>query len=301
MFTPLTVPRPPDAAYVRQTVAALCDRYRFLDSVPIGQSACGREIRALLVGQGSHVVCYVAAIHAQEWLTALLLLRLCEELCGALEHGGSLAGVSIARGMHGRSLLFVPVANPDGVEIALHGAQSAGPFASQVQILGGDTHGLWQANARGVDLNHNFNAGFAELQALEQKNGILSPAPRRYGGKAPHSEPETQALVSLCRRARFSHLLALHSQGEEIYWQYGRRTPHRSEMMAHILADACGYRLAQPEGLAVGGGLKDWFITEFDRPAFTVECGKGQNPLPLSDFEPLYRRLREMLVLAAVM
>ena len=72
-------------------------------------------------------------------------------------------------------------------------------------------------------------------------------------------------------------------------------------MMAHILADACGYRLADPEGLAVGGGFKDWFIETFDRPAFTVECGRGRNPLPLSDLGPLYRRLREMLVLTAVM
>lgn len=298
--SPIT-PLPPDAAYVRSKISALRGKYRFLETMPIGQSACGREIWALLLGHGSHAVCYVAAIHAQEWITALLLLRLCEELCEALSSGGSLAGVSIARGMHGRSLMLVPVANPDGVEIALHGSDTAGAYAPQVRALGGDVPALWQANARGVDLNHNFDAGFAALQALEQKSGIRSPAPRQYGGNAPHSEPEVQTLVSLCERARFSHLLALHTQGEKIYRNYGGCTPPRSEMMARILSDACGYRLAEPEGLAVGGGLKDWFIETYNRPAFTIECGKGENPLPIEDFEPLYARLRETLVLAAVM
>lgn len=301
-MSPSLVPTcPPDTGAVRACITALRARYRFLESVPIGRSACGREIRALLLGHGSHTVCYTAAIHAQEWITSLLLLHLCEDLCEALRRGGTLCGISVARGLHGRSLVLIPVANPDGVEIALHGSETAGIYASSVCALGGDTPGLWQANARGVDLNHNFDAAWADLHRREQEAGIVSAAPRRYGGPAPHSEPETEALVSLCRRADCSHLLTLHAQGEEIYWRCGEHQPPRAEMMAHILADACGYRLADPEGLAVGGGFKDWFIETFDRPAFTVECGRGRNPLPLSDLGPLYRRLREMLVLTAVM
>ncbi|MBR3289998.1 MAG: M14 family metallocarboxypeptidase, partial [Clostridia bacterium] len=244
---------------------------------------------------------FAAAVHAQEWLTCLLLLRFCEEVCESLKTGTSLHGVTLWRAMQGRSLLFVPAVNPDGVEIALHGCDAAGSRADFVRGLGGDTPGLWQANARGVDLNHNFNAGFDKLQALEQKNGIAAPAPRRYGGPAPESEPESAAVAALCRRVRPAHLLALHSQGEVIYWKYGHRTPQQSAMMARVLAASAGYALEEPEALASHGGLKDWFIEAFGRPGFTVECGRGQNPLPLSDFIPVYRKIREMLVLAAVM
>ena len=299
--TPIVQEQVPDEAARREWVAALTGRYPFLEALPIGRSVCGRDITGLLLGRGPHTVLMAAAIHAQEWLTSLLLFRFCEDVCEAIQTGASLSGVAIGRAMHGRSLLLIPALNPDGVEIALHGSAAAGRWAAFVAELGGDQPGLWQANARGVDLNHNFNAGFAELQVMEQKNGISSPAHRQFGGPAPESEPESAAVAALCRRVRPAHLLALHSQGEVIYWSYGHHTPQQSALMAHILADAAGYALEEPTGLAAHGGLKDWFMEAFHRPGFTVECGRGENPLPLSDFRPLYRNLREMLTLAAVM
>ena len=54
-------------------------------------------------------------------------------------------------------------------------------------------------------------------------------------------------------------------------------------------------------GMAAYGGCKDWFIRCFHRPGFTIELGRGENPLPLSDFETLYEKAREMLVLCAVL
>ena len=300
-YSPIVRERIPDEAARREWVAALVARYPFIEALPVGQSVCGRDITGLLIGHGPHTVLYAAAVHAQEWLTGLLLFRFCEEVCESLRCGVSLCGVAIWRAMQGRSLLLIPAVNPDGVEIALHGCGAAGDRADVVAALGGDQPGLWQANARGVDLNHNFNAGFEELQALERKSGIYGPAPRRYGGPAPESEPESAAVAALCRRVRPAHLLALHSQGEVIYWKYGHRTPESSAMMARVLAGAAGYTLEEPEAIASHGGLKDWFIEAFGRPAFTVECGRGQNPLPLSDFAAVYRKIRELLTLAAVM
>ena len=35
-------------------------------------------------------------------------------------------------------------------------------------------------------------------------------------------------------------------------------------------------------------GYNDWFIQTWDRPGFTIEAGRGENPLPLSQFEEIY-------------
>ena len=71
--------------------------------------------------------------------------------------------------------------------------------------------------------------------------------------------------------------------------------------MAEIMATASGYALDVPSAIATGGGFKDWFIEEFNRPGFTVEIGKGKNPLPPEKSEEIYRQLKEMLILCCIM
>lgn len=278
----IVVAREADHGTVSGMIGALCARYRFLCVAPIGRSVQGRNLWGLTLGSGKRRVLIAATFHASEWLTTLVCLRLCEELCYAIARERPLCGWDVRRAMAGRSIVFVPMVNPDGVEIALH-----------------DPSRRWQANADGVDLNHNFNAGWEILQQFEKEKGINGPCSRQWGGPCAESEPETKALVALCRRADFRHVVALHSQGEEIYWQYGEHTPSESYLMAMSMAAVSGYRVGMPTGLASHGGFKDWFIEEFHRPGFTLELGKGNNPLPLSDFEMVYEKAREMLLLSA--
>lgn len=80
-----------------------------------------------------------------------------------------------------------------------------------------------------------------------------------------------------------------------------RSTAPASERIARILAAASGYRLVENDGLASHGGFKDWFIEYFDRPAFTVEMGKGENPLPVGDLDRILCQIVPMLTLAAIM
>lgn len=279
----------------------LCRRYPFLTRFEVGKSVLGRSLWGLKLGGGEEAVLYAGAFHAQEWLTALVLLRFAERLCQALDTGGSIAGIDCRRALLGRGLIIVPCVNPDGVEIALSGAQSAGDLADEVLRVSGGDLSSWNANARGVDINHNFDAGWHIVRQLEQSQGIDGPSPRRYGGSAPASEPETQALTALCERMDLRLVLALHSQGEEIYWKYGDNTPHAAELMARVLAMASGYELKTPSSIASHGGFKDWFIERFGRPGFTVEMGKGKNPLPAEQLDPIYERIEEMLMLGVVM
>lgn len=297
----LVIPQPADHGAVCGLIGALCARYRFFCAAPVGRSVLGRSLWGITLGSGRERVLMAAAFHGQEWLTTLVCLRLCEELGAALHAGRELDGWDLSRALAGRCVVFVPQVNPDGVEIALHGARRAGAYRELVRRAGGDCPGLWQANARGVDLNHNYSTGWVQLQQQERENGITGPCARQWGGPTPESEPETQAMTALCRRAGFRHVVALHSQGEEIYWSYGERTPPAAELMAAAMAAVSGYTVSQPTGMAAHGGFKDWFIQETGRPGFTVELGRGVNPLPVEQLDTVYDKARSMLLLTLMM
>lgn len=281
-------------------IKALCEKYPFLSQQSIGKSVLGRSITALKTGDCDDPVLYVGGFHGSEWITTTLLLRFVEELCAALYLGKTIAGVDCRRAMLGRGIYIIPCLNPDGVEISLNGSKSAMELESEVErISAGDTiH--WKANARGVDLNRNFDAGWHISRQLEIALGINSPASRRYGGEKPFSEPETAALASLCETIDFRHVLAFHSQGEEIYWKYGSATPKKAALMARVFAASSGYELREPEKIASHAGFKDWFIEKFSRPGFTIEVGRGENPLPLCSLDDIYSSLEEMLLLGIV-
>ena len=260
-----------------------------------GKSALGKEIPALGVGRLKNASLFVGATHGEEWLTSLLLMRFAWEIAAAwTDEAPSFAGVTREKG-----LIIVPMLNPDGVEIALDGPRKAGPFRDQTEPLYRANGGKWQANARGVDLNHNFDAGWNILREMETVSGITGPAATRYGGPYPHSEPETRGIINLIYAFQPRRLYSFHSQGEEIFWEYGGLQVPQAESIARALSALSGYTLVKNSGLASHGGLKDWFIQEFRRPGFTIEIGKGENPLPIEDLEPIYGRLLPLLTAAA--
>ncbi len=276
-------------------------KYDFINIGVLSQSLLDRDIPYIQIGNPKNQVLLAGAFHGMEWLTSLLLLHFTKELCKSIVKKETISEIRIADFLNTRGVFILPCVNPDGVEISLHGLSAAGRFKSLVQeVSKGDTSN-WNSNARGVDINHNFDAGWEFLHKREQDAGIIGPAKTRYGGKFPESELETQALTSICRFANIRSAFAFHSQGEEIYWDYGDYTPEKSELMARVMSASSGYKASRPEGLAVGGGFKDWFIKEFRRPAFTIEIGKGKNPLPIKDLESIYYTLEELLVLSIIM
>jgi g-D-glutamyl-meso-diaminopimelate peptidase len=232
-------------------------------------------------------------------MTSLLALRFAELLLRSRLCGKQIFGIDTA--CISREVIIVPCVNPDGVEISTHGAEGARGLRDFVSSIECEDYSKWNANALGVDINHNFNAGWDKLRQMEAEEGISSPSPRRFGGKFPESEAETRTLTRLCRMKRFRSVMALHSQGEELFWQYGEKTPKSSQIMAKILSDSCGYRLIDNFGLCSHGGFKDWFIEEFSQPGFTMEIGKGENPLPKEMLYEIYERIEEALLLFCLM
>lgn len=279
----------------------LTAEYSFLKMTSIGKTVTGRDIKALRIGDSEECILYTAAIHGSERITATVLLRFIADLCEALKQGGKLSDVDARRALNGKSVIFVPLSNPDGCEISLKGAVGCGIQAGYLSRLCNGNFTNWNANARGVDLNHNFDAGWVKLHELERKEGYFGPGPTRFGGKHPESEPETVALTTLCRKLTVRYVMCFHSQGEVIYWDYNGIDTCRGRKMAEIFAASSGYALDVPCGLATGGGFKDWFINEFHRPGFTIELGKGKNPLPPEMGEEIYNKVKEMMMLGLLM
>lgn len=288
----------PTAAAVEKYIRGILRAHPCSKIFTAGKSVLGRKISVLALGEARRGTLLAGATHGSEWLTVPVLLRFFEELCSSFEHGGRFFGIDAQSAVLKRGVAVLPMLNPDGVEINLRGAAAAPSCAKRLMRLSGGDFAHWNANAAGVDINHNFGAGWEKLQQAEHAAGIYGPAPRQYGGPRPFSEPETRAACGVCSTLDVARLYSLHSQGEEIYWYYGVRTPILSRDIAHELAEISGYAVANPCGMAANGGFKDWFIESFGRPGFTLEIGRGQNPLPLTDFDSVYEKIAPALAAA---
>lgn len=289
----------PDYVTRKEMIKKICDKYSFVTHTFAGKSVCGRCIDVLHIGNTKNRVLYCGGFHGSEYLTILTVLRFFEECAESMQSETVVGKYSVSDFLKIRGLTVVPCVNPDGVEIALHGSDAALKYKPLVEKVTQNTK-KWQANARGVDINHNFNAGWNELKKQELRRNIKCPSPTRFGGNCPESEPETKALTKLCRTNDFERAVALHSQGREIYCSFGKNTPVLSFRLASAFSQASGYNIAFPEEIATGGGFKDWFIEHFKKPALTVEIGIGENPLPLADFETEYEIIKNMLCLGVV-
>ncbi len=235
----------------------------------IGQSTEGRNLSAIKLGTGLRRVLFHGAHHGMEWLTARLLMELAFDLSDGLNHAEYL--------LKKNTLYLVPMVNPDGVEIAATGKK-------------------WQANARGVDLNHNYDALWQKSKESEKNQGISGPGPTRFSGPFPESEPESHALANFTRQNVFDLTLSFHSQGEVIYWDFNGYAPTESLAFLDRFETVSPYRRDIPDGAASHGGYKDWFLKTFKKPGFTIEIGKGENPLPMKDFEEIYQRTLPLML-----
>lgn len=277
--------------------------YPFLEVGSAGRSVLGRSLYYIRIGYGPTEVFYNGAHHSLEWITAPLLMKFIENFCKALSRGQSIRGYNI-RQLYGMSSFYImPMVNPDGVDIVLRGPSPSNPCYTSL-LTWNDTgrpfSEVWNANTRGVDLNRNYPASWAEAKAQEPSLGVDGPGPTRFGGPSPLSEPETQAVAGFTRQHSFKLVIAYHTQGRVIYWLYKNMRPPRAEAIAGVFASATGYEVSENPYEAAYAGYKDWFVEEFFRPGYTFEVGLGTNPLPISQFETIYDNNEEAMLLGPI-
>jgi g-D-glutamyl-meso-diaminopimelate peptidase len=267
-------------------IKRLLEVYPFMQIPVIGKSVLGKKIPEIVIGTGEKRVHYNGSFHANEWITTSIIMTFLNDYLLALTNHNLIRGLPMFPLYQQSILSIVPMVNPDGVDLVLHGPPEIENWNKRVVDFnkGSTDFTDWKANIRGVDLNDQFPARWE----LEKARNQTEPGPRDFVGEKPLSEPEAMAMAKLIKKRNFVRVLAFHTQGEVIYWGFENLEPPESEDIVKEFSRVSGYEpIKTIESYA---GCKDWFIQDWKRPGFTIELGRGINPLPLSQFDEIYQK-----------
>lgn len=307
----LTVPYsfdvvPTDVSYsyylTKLIIEGLKARYPFIETSVTGYSETGKTIDDITIGRGSKQIFINSGFHANEWLNIPVVLRFIEEFLYSLINDKPLLSINPAEIVKDITIKAIPLVNPDGLDIVT-GALNSGDIFEKVKRIAQDYPSVpfpsgWKANINGVDLNLQFPAMWEKAKEIKFKEGFISPSPIEFVGTAPLTQKEAKLIYEYTLNNDFRIILAYHSQGSIIYWKYTDFLPPESFRIGEILSEASGYPLSLTPPDSSYAGYKDWFIKNYNRPGYTIETGIGTNPLPVSQFDTIYRENRSLIAAA---
>lgn len=252
----------------------------------IGTTALGRDIYCVSLGNmdSAHHIMVQASIHAREYLCTQMCMKMIEYYA---ENEKDLL----------KKICFdiVPMSNPDGVSIAQLGTAAATNSKSTQEFIKAAGHtSSWKSNAMGVDLNRNFDIGWAAIN-----QGVNGPSFEKYKGVCAGSEAETKALVALASARQYDAFISYHMQGGIIYYDEPGNTAANSaasKAVANAVHSTTGYKLKSLKasitttGSVVQGGFNDWVQIAFNKPGITVEVGNSLPPKEQKNMTSIYKR-----------
>ena len=290
---------------MKDAVNALSNKYPFLKQGIIGYSVMNKTIPYIRIGSGSKKVVYVASTHANEGITTSVLLKFIEDYSLAYANGKEIFNKNAKELFDEVSIYLIPMLNPDGIELVYGNFPKSSEYYLNAVGISENFPNIsfpsgWKANILGIDLNLQFPAGWEEAKKIKFKQGYTKPAPRDYVGSMPLEVPESISIYDFIISLQPELLLTYHSQGNVIYYKYLDFDPPNATKIGRKLAKISGYSLQETPTVSGYAGLKDWFIYEFNKPGYTIEVGSGKNPLPITDFDEIYKRNIGILVTAAI-
>ena len=212
--------------------------YPFFKINTIGKSTLGENIIYIRLGRGNKKLFINSSHHANEWMTSLVTMMFIEKYLKLYSKKEFYKGYDINELWESVSVFIVPMVNPDGVNLCLRNKK----------IINNKTYkDIWKANIRGVDLNLNYPAGWNQAVINKKKKGIDKPGPRDYPGPNAVSEIETKNMIDFTNLFKFDMSICMHSQGQEIYWNYLNYKINKSYEIGKKLEKVSGYLLTKPD------------------------------------------------------
>lgn len=301
----------PSFEELEREIAGIKETYPGVQTAVFGQSEDGRNLYSLRLTAGEEpeplpvempeqeaaaqekmagkkeTLLILGGIHGRESVNPAVLLQMVKDLAYLQQQEDPvLLGL-----LEDYDLLFVPLANPDGYEIARIGFEALrNPELRKLNEETGIPWKEWKANARAVDLNRNFPS----IHYRKEQEGDV-----------PGSEKETKALMELMQANSPGALMDFHSRGEIIYYFRGampKAYNERQLALARFLQEESGYYLGTPEddlGEDNRGGNTVHFYSEYIKgPAFTIETVPSEAAFPLAFYwlDIVYEQIKNLPV-----
>ncbi|WP_223592225.1 M14 family zinc carboxypeptidase [Neobacillus bataviensis] len=284
----------PKQAYSYNDLVADINKFQknfpgFIKTQIIGKSVDGRNIYAIKLGKGDKEIFLNGSHHAREHMTTNVLMEMLDQYASSYSANRNFNSYNVKALLNKVSIWFVPMVNPDGVMLVQEGRFTAKNPSYVLQLNGNKTDfSSWKANIRGVDLNRQYPADWANIAGNTGK-----PSPENFKGYQPLSEPEVQAVYNFTKAHQFKVAVAYHSSGRILYWNFHQAKAEydRDYKIAVKYSNLTGYSLVFPGPNPSGGGFTDWFIQDMKMPGFTPEISTHtfSKPVPLANFDTIWK------------
>ena len=245
---------------------------RGAELVRFGRSVEGDSLFALSFGAPrtdrlTRTSVVLSGVHPSEWIGIETHLALLERLVGA--------------DLADRRIISVPILNPDGLRRVERNLRSGKRW-------------FVRHNARGVDLNRNFDSSWGRMSFGQRILGrVFNP------GSRAASEPEIEALTYLLSSVRIDRAVSLHSFGGAVLHPRAasKRKIHDivehqewAQRIAVAIDPRRPYRAIScadfSKGFTAGGLELDWFHDRHGAVSLLIECSRREGLHPSRLFEP---------------
>jgi len=256
----------------------------------IGCSHDERLIYGVWMGKSEKCLICTAGVHGRESINPVLMVRMIEEYCNAWKSGDELFSFSIRKLLMTYSILFIPLVNPDGYDIAMGGFDKIrNPLLRHVLKLKMVPSETWKCNARGIDINRNFPCDSFNISVHNKESA---------------SEYETKALIETFQSFPNSvGYIDFHSRGRIIYYyrnampaSYNREGRKLAKKLQLITGYELGKKSDEFETRLSGGNSVNYYSETFQKPALTVETVEDEATFPMKvSYQPgTYLEIREI-------
>lgn len=243
-----------------------------------GKSLLCQDLITFHVGKFSgKQLLITGGIHAREYISTLLCLDI-------------LQNYNFATGCY-----ILPLLNPDGVKLCLDGSDWIKDEQMRElveRINNKKDFSQFKANALGVDLNVNFDAGFMEGSLVK-----LLPNASGYVGEKPNSY-ENKYLLNFLKNKNIFASISYHAKGEVVYYGFSKlskKSLKNAKKLAKIVSKSLNFKKIRSKNSF--GGLSDYLSFKKNIPSVTVELGsdKLSHPINFSQLETIKKGQMEMI------